>query len=133
MTTPGVQRFEFAYEGGVGRIARVLRLDERRAFVELSATELVARLGPWRVSTPLSNITALSITGPYASWKVVAVPHLSFADRGLTFGTNARRGVCIGFRDPVPGMEPTARLRHPGLTVTLSDPERFIADVEARR
>jgi len=43
------------------------------------------------------------------------------ADRGLTFATNGERGLCIRFRDPVSGIEPTGHLRHPGLTVTVAD------------
>ena len=95
-------------------------------------TDLTARFGPWCVRTPLTNVAELAITGPYAGWKVVGPPHLSFADRGLTFGTGTTRGVCIRFHEPVVGMEPTGRLRHPALTVTLRDPEHLIATMVAR-
>jgi hypothetical protein len=58
--------------------------------------------------------------------KVFGPPHLSIADRGLTFATNARRGVCIRFHHPVAGIEPLGVVRHPGLTVTVDDPEGLV-------
>jgi hypothetical protein len=39
----------------------------------------------------------------------------------MTMATNPRQGLCIRFREPVPGLAPTSRLRHPGLTVTVAD------------
>ena len=51
---------------------------------------------------------------------------LSLADRGLTFGTVATRGVCIQFREPVRGIEPTGLLRHPNLTVTVAEPDLLV-------
>lgn len=91
--------------------------------VEVDGGRLVVRFGPWLVSTPLANVEGTEVTGPYATLKTAGPAHLSVADRGLTFATNARRGLCIRFRDPVAGIEPTGRLRHPGLTVTVADVE----------
>ena len=58
---------------------------------------------------------------PYHYLKVAGPAHLSFSDRGLTFATNARRGVQFDFHSPIAGIEPTGRLRHPNLTVTPAD------------
>jgi hypothetical protein len=33
----------------------------------------------------------------------------------------------VSFADPVSGMEPTGRLRHPNLTVTVADPDGLAA------
>jgi hypothetical protein len=57
--------------------------------------------------------------------------HLSFTDRGLTMATNGDRGVCIRFREPVAGIEPTGRIRHPGLTVTVADCDGLLARLAA--
>lgn len=122
----GTERFEFECEGAVGRTAELLGLASR-AYVEVDDTTFTARFGPWSVVTPLSNISGISITGPYVPWKVIGPPHLSFADRGLTFATNARQGLCITFFEPVNGLDPTGHLRHPGLTVTVADPVRVMA------
>ncbi|WP_060711281.1 hypothetical protein [Pseudonocardia sp. HH130629-09] len=55
---------------------------------------------------------------------------LSLADRGVTFGSATERGVCIRFHRPVPALDPFGTLRHPGITVTIADPERLVAAVE---
>ena len=88
--------------------------------VRVQGDVLVARFGFWRLSTPLANVAGAETAGPYAAWKVIGA-RLSLADRGLTFGTTARAGVCISFR------EPTGLLRHPNRTVTVSEPERLVA------
>jgi hypothetical protein len=93
------------------------------ASVDVDDTEVHVRFGPWRVRTPLDNVAGVEITGPYAFVKTAGPAHLSFTDRGLTFATNNRRGLCIRFHDPVRGLDPTGRLRHPGLTVTVADLE----------
>lgn len=90
--------------------------------VRLVDDKLDVRFGPWRVTTPLANVEGASVTGPYSVPKVIGGPHLSFSDRGLTFATNARRGVCIRFATPVRGLDPLGLVRHPGLTVTVADP-----------
>ena len=87
--------------------------------------------GPWRLSTPLDNVTGTEVTGPYSFVKTAGPAHLSFTDRGLTFATNGDRGLCIRFREPVPGIEPTGRLRHPGLTVTVADLDGLAAALRA--
>ncbi|MDQ7807951.1 hypothetical protein Q5425_29795 [Amycolatopsis sp. A133] len=98
------------------------RLLGPRSGLELDAAGLRVRFGPWRVETPLSNLAGAEATGPYHALRVFGV-RLSLADRGLTFGTTTRGGVCLRFREPVAGLDPWGRLRHPGLTVTVSEPE----------
>ncbi|WP_086850002.1 hypothetical protein [Amycolatopsis kentuckyensis] len=105
-----------------------------RAGLELDAAGLRVRFGPWLVETPLSNLAGAEATGPYRAFRVFGV-RLSLADRGLTFGTTTRGGVCLRFREPVRGIDPWGLLRHPGLTVTVSEPElvaeainRIVAD-----
>jgi hypothetical protein len=115
-----------AFIGRVGTAARVWVLHEHRAFVEVTEQTLTARFGPWVVTTPRSNVADATITGPYRWWKVAGPPHLSFADKGLTFATNDLQGVCISFHEPVAGIEFTAKLRHPNLTVTVADPRGLV-------
>jgi hypothetical protein len=91
------------------------------AAVTVGDGQLDARFGPWRVRTPLANIRGTQVTGPYSLPKAAGPARLSFADRGLTFATNGERGLCISFVDPVPGLDPFGRLRHPALTVTVDD------------
>ncbi|WP_410565048.1 hypothetical protein [Amycolatopsis sp. cmx-4-61] len=93
-----------------------------RTGLELDATGLRVRFGPWLVETPLSNLAGAEATGPYRAWRVFGV-RLSLADRGLTFGTTTQGGVCLRFREPVRGLDPWGLLHHPGLTVTVSEPD----------
>ncbi|WP_103349027.1 hypothetical protein [Amycolatopsis sp. CA-128772] len=90
--------------------------------LDLDAAGLRVRFGPWRVETPLANLAGAEATGPYSALRGLGV-RLSLADRGLTFGTTTRGGVCLRFREPVAGIDPWGRIRHPGLTVTVSEPE----------
>ncbi|MGQ0629819.1 MAG: hypothetical protein ACT4P1_02165 [Sporichthyaceae bacterium] len=100
------------------------------ALLEVDAHALRVRFGPWRLRTPLANIAAVQVTGPYSTLKTAGPARLSLADRGITLATNAECGVCIGFREPVPGLEPTGLLKHPALTVTVADPEGLAALLE---
>ena len=70
----------------------------------------------------------LRLTGPYRWYRAIG-PRLSLADHGLTFGSTPARGVCLLFREPVPGIGPPGLIRHPNLTLTAADPERLAATV----
>ncbi len=124
---PRHEQFPLRYAGIAGVVAHAVAPDERRAYVEVTDTSFTARYGPWVVHTTLDNIAEVSISGPYHQLKIIGPPRLSMADRGLTFATNTERGVCIRFFRPVAGIEPSGRLRHPGLTVTVADPEGLVA------
>ena len=89
--------------------------------MEVGDEAFEARFGPWRVRTPLTNITDVDVTGPYAFWKTAGPARLAITDRGLTFATNGERGVLIVFATPVRGLDPLGILRHPELTVTVAD------------
>lgn len=89
--------------------------------------ELRATFGLLRLSTPLTNVTGAHVTRGYRWW-TSAGARLSFVDDGLTFGTNARAGVCIHFAERVP-----SRLRrsgHSALTVTVGDVDGLAAELE---
>src|SRR4051794_36905457 len=112
-----VERFEFRYAGFVGIAAKGVSAGPGRSHVEVSPEALTVRYGPWELTTPRSNIAEVRESGPFRPWKVAGPPHLSFSDGGITFATNSERGVCIRFFDRVSAIEPTGRLRHPGMTV----------------
>ncbi len=116
----------FAIDRWFGLASLPFGVTARRAMVELHHERFVARFGPWVVDTPLANIASAEVTGPYTWFKVAGPAHLSMQDRGLTFATTDRRGVCLTFREPVPGIDPWGRIRHPGLTVTVAEPERLV-------
>ena len=100
--------------------------------ITVTEDELLARFGPWRIRTAIANISDVAVTGPYRYLKVAGPAHLGITDRGLTFATNARRGVQFDFHEPIPGIEPTGRLRHPNLTVTPTDWAGLVEAVGSR-
>ncbi len=125
-------RFTFDVDPTWKTFLQVIGVTPERAFVLVENGRLAVRFGPWLLRTPLSNVLDTSLTGPYKAWRVIG-PHLSLADRGVTFGTNTRRGVCVRFRAPVPALLPGALLTHPGATVTVADPEGLVKALQERQ
>src|ERR1700761_2571329 len=126
------QRFSFRFTTAYRRAAIVFGVRPDRTWVDVDADTLHARFGPWQVRTAVANISAVEITGPYAFLKTAGPARLSLSDRGLTFASNGDRGVLISFHQPVPGIEPTGKLRHPELTVTVADVEGLALALRAR-
>jgi hypothetical protein len=121
MTSPALFPFEFAPHYRLP--ALIVGVTPATASVRVEDDELRVRFGPWSLRTPLSNISGTERTGGFAFLKTAGPPHLSFADRGVTFATNAKAALCVQFHEPVPAIEPTGRIRHPGATMTVADPE----------
>lgn len=119
--------FRFRFDPAYRAAALLFGVMPATASVVVEGDELRARFGPWRVRTPSSNIAGTEVSGPYSFVKTAGPAHLSFTDRGVTFATNGERGLCIRFREPVRALDPTGRLRHPGLTVTVDDVEGLAA------
>ena len=120
-----VDRFQFAFGPAYQLPARAFGISPATAWVEVGDDTLNARFGPWRISTPLANIADVAVTGPYAFWKTAGPARLAITDRGLTFASNGDRGVLVSFHKPVRGLDPLGILRHPELTVTVSEVERL--------
>jgi hypothetical protein len=79
----------------------------------------IATFGFFRVDTPLANVDGAHITSGYRWWTAVGMRQ-SLRDDGLTFGTNARAGVCVHFHEKVAG---GVFRKHSALTVTVADLE----------
>ena len=120
-------RFPFRFDPSYARVALLFGVTPERAWVDVGLRELVARFGRWRVRTPISNIAAADLTGPYSFLKTAGPARLAVTDRGLTFATNGDRGVRISFRVPVTGIDRAGRIRHPELTVTVVDVDGLLA------
>lgn len=123
-----IERFGFAFAPAYRMAALAFGVTPATAWVEVGDEALDVRFGPWRLSTALTNVTDVAVTGPYAFWKTAGPARLAITDRGLTFATNGDRGVRVSFRTPVRGVEPLGVLRHPELTVTVAEARR-LADV----
>ena len=98
-----------------------------RAYLAIEGRRLVARFGPWVAVTDIANVCHVETTGPYRWWRVAGPARYSLADHGLTFATRVDRGVLICFEHPIRGVEPTGRILHPNLTVTVDRPEDLVA------
>lgn len=112
--------FPFAFEPGYVRWLRLAGLHPGNCRVVVGDDCLLVEFGRWRLDTPLANIECLRVTGDYRWYRALGLRG-SFADGGVTFGTNTHRGLCVLFRDPVPPVSPLLRRRHPGMTVTVDD------------
>ena len=117
----------FAFEQPFAAVSALFGVVPSTTGVDVVDGELVARFGFWRVRTPVTNVASVERSGPYDWYKVIGPARMSVVDRGLTFATTNRHGLCLTFTEPVPGIEPTGRIRHPGLTVTVTDPDGLIA------
>ncbi len=126
-----IEQFEFEFDPRFRPFLAVLGVTPSTAHVTLTADRLVARFGPWTCETPIGNVRDVCPTGPYQWYKCIG-PRGSFVDRGLTFGTTTSGGVCVLLREPVPGLAPVGPLRHPGITLTLAEPERFVSSLRRR-
>lgn len=117
------EEFEFAFENRYRLPALVFGITPATARVRVTDDELLVRFGPWRLRTPVANVAGTTVTSGYAFHRTAGPAHLSLADRGVTFATSSRRGLCVSFVEPVHAIEPTGVLRHPAATVTVVDPE----------
>jgi hypothetical protein len=120
---PGGHRFDFAFQTLLRPFALIFGVTPRSAWVTVGPDRLDVRFGLWSLRTALDNLAKAEVTGPYRPWKVAGPAHLSLADRGLTFATTTRSGVCIRFHRPVRPVPALPPLTHPALTVTVADPE----------
>ncbi len=118
-----MSRFEFRFARPYLIVGLPFGVTPWTTSVEVEGGDLQVRFGLWSLRTPVANIAGTEVTGPYSVLKTVGPAHLSLADRGITFATNAERGLCVRLHEPVGGIDPLGRLRHPALTVTVADVE----------
>jgi hypothetical protein len=119
------ETFAFRFSDSHRVAAAVFGVTPRNSRVVVTDDEIQVDYGPWHMSTPVSNILEVKPTGPYSFLKSAGPAHLSFRDRGITFASNGERVLCIRFHDPVPGIGPGRKIKHPGMTVTVADLERL--------
>jgi hypothetical protein len=130
-TDLSVDRFAFAFDPRFRAPLRLLGVRPSTCEVVVDDERFHARFGPWRLSTPLTNVEDVKVTRSYRWFKAIG-PRGSMTDRGATFGTNAWAGTCLCFRKPVGALLGEGRFEHPALTVTVEDPDA-LADAIRRR
>lgn len=81
---------------------------------------LLATFGRVRVETSLDNVDHTLVTTNHRWYTAVGL-RLSFADDGLTFGTNHKAGLCIQFVEKIPKV--IGFKDHSALWVSVAEPE----------
>ncbi|MBS3941811.1 MAG: hypothetical protein KG028_12710 [Actinobacteria bacterium] len=129
------QTFEFAFAAAYRPVLLAFGVTPATAKVVVGPREqggaLRTRFGPWLLDTMLDNVAEVGVGGPYRAHRVIG-PRLSLADRGVTFGTSTDAGVCVRFHEPVGVLFGRRLVRHPGMTVTVQDPDGFAHLVRTR-
>lgn len=120
-------RFAFRFARSYRPLALAFGVTPATAYVEVGDGLLRVRYSVWRLETPLTNVAGTERTGGFTWLKTVGPPHLSLADRGVSFTTNGDAALCVHFHDPVKVLDPMGRLRHPAATLTVADPEALRA------
>lgn len=111
------QFFPYAFDNRF-KLSLAPMLVTREDGVTVTDTTVRATFGVFSIETPLDNVVGSSISGPHQWFKAIGL-RLSLADDGVTFGTNASRGVCIEFAErvgPVVGLR-----KHSSLWVSVAD------------
>ncbi len=121
--------FPYHFDRRTQPLLRLIGVRADRDGVRLDGEQLLASFGVLNMGTPIANVAEASVTGPYSALKAIG-PRLSMADHGLTFGTTGRRGVCLRFDQPISRV--VGPWDHPGLTLTVADPERLVAALAER-
>lgn len=123
------KRFTFDFDSRYRWPAWLPGVKPSSAIVEIDDSFLQITFGPWTLKSPTTNIRGAALSGPYSVPKTIGSTRMSISDRGLTFATNPYRGVCISFRNPVPGIDPFGPIRHPAVTATVADPDGLVAAI----
>jgi hypothetical protein len=125
-----VDVYPFAFDKKFAALLGVTGIRPETTRVEVTDDRLVVTFGRWGVDTPLANISCLKVTSGYRWYRAVGLRG-SMVDGGVTFGTNADRGLCILFHERVPPVLPVLGA-HPGLTVTVADVDGLEATLRRR-
>lgn len=124
--------FPFAADSRFAPLLLLAGVTQSRSRVVVDATHVRAQFGVCRFETPRANVTSATVTGPYRWWRGIGV-RVSLADRGLTFGSALIGGACLQLKEPVSlRVGPvTVPLRHPGITLTVADPQALVDVLES--
>jgi len=122
--------FPYDFDRMTKPLLRLAGVRPDRDGVRIERDRLIASFGLLNASIDIENIATASVTGPYSAIKAIG-PRLSAADHGVTFGTSASAGVCVTFVEPIPAV--FGPWEHPGMTLTVADPEGLVAAIEERK
>ena len=125
--TGGAQGFPIEIGRRSRALLRLFRVTDSNAYVELDGDQLDARFGFGRVRTPIGNVAAWRIEGPWR-WITAIGIRRNWLKSDLAFDGVHHGGVKLEFREPARsfGLKVTA------LYVTVADIDGFVAALRAR-
>ena len=122
----GVQRFPILLGRKSRPVLRLFGVKDGNAYVDFG-DDMDARFGWASLRTPVANIAAWRIEGPWL-WITAIGVRRSFRHHDFTFAGSPRGGVRMDFHEPVRAMG----FATPALYVTVEDLEGFAAALSAR-
>ena len=125
-----MEQFGFAIDTRFMPVLLPLGVRTSTAWLRIDEDIVSVRFGFFNLHTTRENIKGYELSGDYKVIRAIGL-RASFADGGVTFGTNTRRGLCVKFAKTV-SVRPGFRLRHPGMMVTVDDIDGLAAALEAR-
>ncbi len=123
--------FPFAFEKRYAWMLKPLGVGPDNSAVTVTDDEIAVEFGRFGTRTPLSNISGIERSGDYKFYKAIGLRG-SMVDSGVTFGTTTKAGVCLKFTERIPKVLPFPKDGHRGMTVTVADPDAFVAALAAR-
>ena len=93
----------------------------------IDGEKLRATYGRSTIETPITNIDHTVETADHR-WYTAVGKRLSFADDGITFGTNHHAGLCIEFIDKIPKV--IGLKDHSALWVSVKEPHALAEALE---
>lgn len=123
-------QYGFAIEPRYTPLLLAFGVTQGSAWLRIDDDELAVKFGFFGLSTALSNVTGFQLSGDYKAYRAIGI-RTSLKDRGVTFGSTTKRGLCVTFQEPV-AVTPGVGLRHPGMTVTVDDVDGLAAELESR-
>ena len=121
-------QFGFAIDSMFAPFLLAFGVTKDSAWLRIEDDELEVHFGFFGLTTTLSNVTGYQLSGDYKAYRAIGV-RSSLADRGITFGSSVKRGLCVTFAEAVP-VKPGVGITHPGMTVTVEDIEGLAALLE---
>lgn len=115
------RHFDFRFDRPARYLLAAFGVTPATSGVDVGRDTLRVRYGPWRLSVDRRNVKTASVIGPFSAWRAIG-PRMSLADRGVTFGTSTRAGVCVRLWQPVAALAPARLLTHPAVTLTVDRP-----------
>lgn len=122
--------FAYRFDRRWAPLFKVLGVDDTDGVHLYDDGRMLVTFGRVSVETNIGNVDHTLVTGPHRWYTAVGL-RLSFADDGLTFGTNHERGLCIAFREKLPKV--IGFRDHSALWVSVEDPEALAAAIDELR